>query len=216
MKNFAVILSGCGHMDGSEIHEATMSLWAINKNNCNYHCFAPNINQHHVLNHLNGDEMAGTRNILIEAGRIARGRVNDIREYKAENYDGFIIPGGLGVIKNFSNFAFEGENFSVLESVAVAINATHQAKKPIGALCIAPTLLAKLIPNCLLTIGNNQNTKETIIKIGAKHQTTTHGEIVVDTENKLVTTPCYMLVDARVDQIGDAADALVKQMLKML
>lgn len=213
MKKFAVLLSGCGHMDGSEIHEATMTLWAINKNGCDYHCFAPDINQHHVVNHITGEEMVGERNILVEAGRIARGRVSDINDYNAENYDGLIIPGGFGAAKNLSNYAFVGTDCEILESVATAITKTHSANKPIGALCIAPVLLAKLIPHCLVTVGADEGTIANVSDFGAKHEITDHGEVVVDLENKLVTTPCYML-DARVDQIGDGTDMLVKEILK--
>lgn len=211
----AVLLAGCGHQDGSEIHEATMTLWAIHKNECNYHCFAPNINQYHVLNHTNGQEMAETRNILIESARIARGKISALNSYVASEYDALIIPGGLGAAKNLSSYFREGASCTVEPAVARAITDTHKAGKPIGALCIAPVILAKLIPGLELTLGKDPSSAENAKLMGAVHTITDHGEVVVDEKNKVVTTPCYML-DARVDQIGQGADKLVREILKLL
>ena len=217
MKNIkiAVLLAGCGNQDGSEIHEATMTLWAIHKNECSYHCFAPNITQHHVLNHINGQEMEETRNVLIESARIARGEISDLDSYVAGEYDALIIPGGLGAAKNLSNYFKEGANCTVEPSVMRAINASHKAGKPMGALCIAPIILARLIPGLEMTLGNDPSSIENAQRMGAIHSSTDHGEVVVDKKNKIVTTPCYML-DARVDQIGEGADKLVQEILKLL
>ncbi len=73
MKKFAVVLSGCGVYDGAEIQEATLSMLAIAKQGCRYEIFAPDTKQHHVINHITGDEMEESRNVLVEAARIARG-----------------------------------------------------------------------------------------------------------------------------------------------
>ena len=211
-KKLAVILSGCGHQDGAEIHEATLTLWAIHKNGADFQCFAPDIPQHHVLNHITGQEMDETRNVLIEAARIARGNIRPLSDYRAEDFDGLVIPGGFGAAKNLCTYAFDGPDFRVNPDVERAIVATHQASKPIGALCIAPVLLAKLIPNATLTIGQDEATAANLASLGAKTVSTWQGEIAIDRENKLVTTPCYML-DSRVDQIGEGADKLVAAML---
>ena len=211
----AVLLAGCGHQDGSEIHEATMTLWAIHKNECNYHCFAPNIDQDHVLNHINGQEMAEKRNVLVESARIARGKISDLDSYVASEYDALIIPGGLGAAKNLSSYYREGASCTVHPSVERAILDTHKAGKPIGALCIAPVILARLIPGVELTLGKDPSSVENATRMGAIHTITDHSEVVVDKENKIVTTPCYML-DARVDQIGEGADKLVREILKLL
>lgn len=211
----AVILSGCGHLDGAEIHEATLTLLAIHKHGADYMCFAPNKQQHHVVNHLTREEMAEQRNCLIESARIARGKVQDIAGFDADEYDALIIPGGFGAAKNLSNYAFAGADCAVDEQVAAAIGAIHKEGKPIGALCIAPVLLARLIPNVTLTIGQDQDTAANLSAMGARHQATLHGEIVIDTKEKIVTTPCYML-DSRVDQIAEGADKLVGAVLKMV
>ena len=211
----AVLLAGCGNQDGSEIHEATMTLWAIHKNKCSYHCFAPNMDQYHVLNHINGQEMRETRNVLIESARIARGKISDLDSYVATEYDALIIPGGLGAAKNLSNYFKEGTHCTVEPSVAQAITDTHRAGKPIGALCIAPVILAKLIPGAELTLGKDPGSIENVQRMGATHTITNHGEVVVDKENKIVTTPCYML-DARVDEIGQGTDRLVQEILTLL
>lgn len=214
-QKIAVILSGCGHLDGAEIHEATLTLLAIHKHGADYMCFAPDKKQHHVLNHLTREEMPEERNCLIESARIARGKVQDIAGFNAGDYDALIIPGGFGAAKNLSDYAFTGADCTVDEHVAGAIRAMHAAGKPIGALCIAPVLLARLIPDATLTIGQDHDTAASLTAMGAKHQATLHGEIVIDAGRKVVTTPCYML-DSRVDQIAEGADKLVVAVLKMV
>ena len=213
-KRFAVILSGCGNKDGAEIHESVMTLWAIHKHGAEYQCFAPDIPQHHVLNFITGQEMAESRNVLVESARIARGNIRNLKEYKAADYDGLIIPGGLGVAKNLSTFAFDGPGCSVNEDVARAVRETAAQQKPIGALCIAPAIVAKILGNVTVTIGQDPGTASALAKMGASHKKTTHGEIAIDNAHKIVTTPCYML-DARVDQIGTGAEKLVMALLDM-
>ncbi|CAG35588.1 isoprenoid biosynthesis glyoxalase ElbB [Desulfotalea psychrophila] len=211
----AVILSGCGHLDGSEIHEATMSLWAIHSHGCDYHCFAPDIDQLHVINHLNGEETGESRNVLVESARIARGKISDLNQFKAEDYDALIIPGGFGAAKNLSDYFSAGVNCQVNPEVKKAIIDMHQAKKPIGALCIAPMLLARLISGVEITLGQDPISHQNAEKMGASTQTTDHGQIVIDRKNLVVSTPCYML-DARVDQIGAGADALMTEIVEMM
>jgi enhancing lycopene biosynthesis protein 2 len=212
---FAVILSGCGNKDGAEIHESVMTLWAIHKHGAEYQCFAPDIPQHHVLNFITGQEMPESRNVLIESARIARGNIKNLKDYEPMDYDGLIMPGGLGVAKNLSTFAFEGPGCSVNEDVIRAVQETAAQKKPIGALCIAPAIVAKILGNITVTIGQDAGTETALIKMGATHKQTTHGEITIDKEHKIVTTPCYML-DARVDQIGTGAENLVRALLEMV
>jgi enhancing lycopene biosynthesis protein 2 len=214
-KKFAVILSGCGNKDGAEIHESVMTLWAIHKHGAEFQCFAPDIAQHHVLNFITGQEMAETRNVLVESARIARGNIKDLREYNAADYDGLVMPGGLGAAKNLSTFAFDGPHCVVNEEVERAVKDTVAQSKPIGALCIAPAVIAKILGEVDITIGEDPATEAAIAKMGARHTKSTHGEIVVDPKRKVVTTPCYML-DARVDQIGTGAENLVKAMLDMV
>lgn len=213
-KSIAVILSGSGHQDGAEIHEATLTLWAIHKNGAEYQCYAPDILQHHVLNHLTGKEMNEQRNVLIESARIARGKVLDLADFQASAHDALVIPGGLGAAKNLSTYAFDGPDCKVNKDVQKAILAMAEQKKPIGALCIAPAILAKLLDQVLVTIGQDPGTAANIEAMGARHTTTLHGEIAVDKERKVVTTPCYML-DSRVDQIGEGADRLVQEVLRL-
>ncbi|WP_417909958.1 isoprenoid biosynthesis glyoxalase ElbB [Candidatus Electronema sp. PJ] len=214
-KNIAVILSGCGHRDGSEIHEATLSLWAIHKHGAEYQCFAPNVMQHHVLNHCTGEEMPEQRNVLLESARIARGKIMDLANFEATAFDGLVIPGGVGAVKNLCTYAFAGPDCTVNPDVAHAIKAMHQQGKPIGALCIAPVILAKVLGKVTVTVGQDAATAANISALGGNHAPTWQGEISVDQENKIVTTPCYML-DSRVDQIGAGADKLIQAMLDLM
>jgi len=215
MKKFAVVLSGSGVFDGAEIHEATMTLYAIMKNGAEYEIFAPDINQHHVINHITGEEMKETRNVLIESARIARGNIKPLVEFEVENFDAIIFPGGFGVAKNFSNFAFEGANSTVHSEVEKSILDTVKASKPIGALCISPAIMANVLKGVELTIGSDKETAEAVEKMGATHKNTTHGEVVVDNKFKLVTTPCYML-DATILHIAEGANNVVKTMIGMM
>ena len=213
--SIAVILAGCGNKDGAEIHEATLTLWAIHRHGADYQCYAPDKKQHHVLNHITGEEMAEERNVLIEAARIARGNIKSLAQFDATAHDILIMPGGFGAAKNLCTYAFAGPECTVDDAVAAAVRAMHAAKKPIGALCIAPVILARLLPNVMVTVGSDLQTAGNITRMGARHQKTTHGEIAVDTANRVVTTPCYML-DARVDQIGEGAERLVVALLEMI
>jgi len=215
MKKIAVILSGNGVFDGTEIHEATLTLFSIVKNAATYDIFAPNIDQHHVINHITGEEMPEKRNVLIESARIARGKISDLAEFKAKNYDGLIFPGGFGAAKNLSSFAFDGADCSVNLDVEKAIRGMIEQGKPIGALCIAPVLFAKILETIDVTIGQDKGTAEAISAMGANHLETTHGEVVIDKKYKAVTTPCYML-DANIGQIGDGANNIVKALLDLM
>lgn len=214
MKKIAVVLAGCGVYDGAEIHEATLTLLAISQQGASYQCFAPNIDQAHVVNHLTGEEMNESRNVLIEAARIARGNIKALSEYKAADYDAIIFPGGFGVAKNLCTFAFDGPDCSVNSEVEQAIRSTIVADKPVGALCISPALIAKVLGDVEVTIGQDVGTANAIEMLGAKHVTTTHGEIIVDEKYKVITTPCYML-DANISQIADGANKVVAKLLEI-
>ncbi len=214
MKKIAVVLAGNGVYDGAEIHEATLTLLAIARSGANYQCFAPNIDQAHVVNHLTGEEMAEKRNVLVEAARIARGNIKPLSDYKAENFDAIIFPGGFGVAKNLCSFAFDGIDCTVNTDTAKAVRTTIALEKPIGALCISPVLITKILGDVNVTIGSDEGTIEAIENLGGIHEKTTHGQIVVDEKYKVVTTPCYML-DASIDQIADGAQKVVEKILEL-
>lgn len=214
-KKIAVILSGSGVYDGAEIHESTLTLYAIMKHNAIYSIFAPDINQHHVINHITGQEMNETRNVLIESARIARGQISPLSKFNAEDYDALILPGGFGAAKNLSDFAFNGADCKVNEEVAAAIRKMISMNKPIGALCIAPVVLVKVLGDVKITIGSDESTAQAVEQMGASHKNTTHGEIVIDEKNKIVTTPCYML-DANIVQICEGAENVVKKILELV
>lgn len=213
MKKFAIILAGCGVYDGAEIHEAVMTMFAVMKNGAEYQIFAPDISQHHVVNHITGIEMPETRNVLTESARIARGKIQPLSELDMREFDALILPGGFGVAKNLCNFAFKGPDCEVNPEVSKVVREAVSLRKPVGALCISPVILAKVLGDIELTIGNDAGTAAALEKMGAKHCTTTHGQVVTDTRHKIFTTPCYML-DANILQIAEGADNIVNAMLK--
>jgi enhancing lycopene biosynthesis protein 2 len=216
MKNIAVIIAGCGVYDGTEIHESVLTLLALDKAGVRVQCFAPDMDQMHVINHVTGEEMAGeSRNALIEAARISRGNIKNLAEYSHNDFDALILPGGFGAAKNLCDFAVKGGEMNVQADVARAVSETHAAGKPIGALCIAPVVLAKVIAGAKVTIGQDPEVSGAIENaFGGQHEKTTHGEIVIDEKNKLVTTPCYML-EASISQIADGAENVVKAVLDL-
>lgn len=213
-KKFAVVLSGCGVYDGSEIHEAVMTLLAIDRANCTYQCFAPDLMQYHVVNHITGDVQNENRNILIESARIARGKIKDLKEFNAADFDGLVFPGGYGAAKNLSSLAFDGANLMVIDQVKTAIHSMVQHQKPIGALCIAPVVMAAVLEGAEVTIGKDKGTISTIESLGGKHIETGNGEVVIDNKYKLVTNPCYML-KASITQIAEGAQNVINEMLKL-
>ncbi|OFX32294.1 MAG: isoprenoid biosynthesis protein ElbB [Bacteroidetes bacterium GWA2_32_17] len=214
-KKIAVILSGCGVYDGSEIHEATLTLLAIKKQGADYEIFAPDIEQYHVVNHLTGKEMNEKRNVLVESARIARGNIKPLSAFRASDFDGLIFPGGFGAAKNLSDYAFKGAKAKINPEVKKAIIEVASANKPIGALCIAPTIIANVLGNVTLTIGQDEKTAKDLIKFGSTHINTKQCEVVVDKKNKIVTNPCYML-ESTIVEIAEGAENVVKEMLKMM
>jgi enhancing lycopene biosynthesis protein 2 len=212
MKKFAVVLSGCGVFDGAEIHEATLTLLAIAQQGAEYDIFAPDIDQYHVINHYTHKEMPEKRNVLVESARIARGKIMPLSQFTAANYDAIIFPGGFGAAKNLSTVAFDGPNAKVNPDVEAAVKAMHKAGKPIGALCIAPAVIARILGGIEVTIGDDPGTIGAIQKMGGTHIKTTHGEVVVDKKNKIFTTPCYML-DANIVQIYEGARNVVNEIM---
>ncbi|NEW81250.1 MAG: isoprenoid biosynthesis glyoxalase ElbB [Mariniphaga sp.] len=214
-KRFAVILAGCGVMDGAEIHEATLTLLAIAKAGGSYECFAPDKDQSQVINHLTGKLMKEERNVLVEAARITRGKIRALNFYEPENFDAVIFPGGFSVAKNLSTLAFEGSDCTVDPEVELAVIASVEASIPIGALCIAPALIAKILPGADVTIGKDHETVKLIEKMGGNHHETNHAEVIIDEKYKLVTSPCYML-DAHILDIAEGTQNVVNELIKLM
>ena len=216
MKKFAVILAGCGHKDGAEINEAVTLLLAIDQHRCEYQCFAPNRMQSDVIDHVAGKPMKEDRNIMVEAARIARGNILPIEQFKAEDYDALFFPGGFGAAKNLCDFAFKGAAMEVKTDVVRAILEMHEAKKPIGAQCIAPVMLARLIPGVCVTLGaEGTDAAECVREWGAEHVQTENGDVCADNEELVFTTPAFML-DATLKDIYDGAYNLVEAVIDCL
>ncbi|TSA36893.1 MAG: isoprenoid biosynthesis protein ElbB [Porphyromonadaceae bacterium] len=213
-KKFAVILAGCGNRDGAEIHESVMTLYAIARTDSSYTVFAPDVNQYHVINHYTGQPTDETRNVLVESARIARGKIRPLSEFNAQNFDILMFAGGFGVAKNLCTYAFDGIDCTVNPEVERAVISMHSSRKPIGALCISPVILAKVLGNVSITMGQDQTSIKNIKAMGAIHQTTHAREIVIDNENKVVTSPCYML-DSSIVDIAEGAMNTVNALIEL-
>lgn len=216
MKKIGVILSGCGVKDGSEIHEAVFALLAIDQAGAQAICMAPN-SELDEINHLTNEATGAKRNVLLESARIARGNIQDIAKVKASDLDAVILPGGFGAAKNLSDFASKGHEAKAHPEVARLIREMALAKKPIGAICIAPATIAAILGkefSPTLTIGNDAGTASALEKMGAKHQACPVKDFVVDEKNKIISTPAYMLAN-RISETYEGISKLVKEIIKL-
>jgi enhancing lycopene biosynthesis protein 2 len=208
MKKIGVILSGCGVRDGSEIHEAVLTLLAIDRSGAKAVCLAPDMELSEV-NHLSMQETGAKRNVLVESARIARGEISDIKGVSASDLDAIVLPGGFGAAKNLCSFAAQGEKGTVQPDVLRLVTEMAAAKKPICAICIAPTVIALALGKTLspqLTIGTDQGTGQAVSATGSKHVNCAVDDCVIDREHLIVSTPAYMLAG----NISEAAAGIEK------
>lgn len=196
MKKIAVLLAGCGRMDGSEIHESVLTLLAIKQNNATYQCFSLDLAQDHVTNHLDNSIASESRNMLVESARIARGEVKPLQQLDINEYNGLIIPGGNGTAYNLFDLAKMGKDFTVNPIVSDTCLNFTKAQKPVGFICIAPAMIPKIYgAGVELTIGNDDQTVKLLEDLGAIHVECRTDEIHTDLRHKIVTTPAYMLAN---------------------
>ena len=220
MPKVGVVLSGCGVNDGAEIHESVITMLFLDRAGAEMVLMAPNIDQLHVINHATGKEIEGeSRNVLVESARIARGEIKDIVDVTSEDIDALIFPGGFGVAKNLCDYAMAGANCSVNPDVFRLVSEVHSAEKPIGVICISPAMMGKVMEKMgekvSLTIGNDEQTANDLITMGAKHVTCPVQEIVVDKDKKVVSTPAYMLA-GRISEAADGIEKLVKEVINLI
>ena len=216
MAIIGVCLSGCGVNDGAEIHESVITAHTLDKAGVEILFTAPNMEQVKVVNHLTGDEMGESRNVLVESARIARGNIIDLAELTTNNMDALIFPGGFGAVLNLCDFALKGAACDIHPEVNRIIHEMLKANKPLGFICIAPALFARAAKNAdksaRVTIGNDQGTADEIEKLGSQHEICTVDDFIVDEENKIVSTPAYMLAG----NISEAALGIEKLVYKIL
>ncbi|MGB0918466.1 MAG: isoprenoid biosynthesis glyoxalase ElbB [Flavobacteriales bacterium] len=222
-----VLLSGNGVYDGSEIHESVFTLLAIDENRGEAVCVAPNINQHHVVNHLTGDEMDESRNVMVEAARIARGAVSDLAEMSSDKLDALVVPGGFGAAKNLTKWAFSGPDGEINEDVKRLITQMVQNGKPVVGLCMGPTVIAKALEGAglkeHLTVGTTEEQSPYEIdaisagmeKVGAVAEMKTIKEINVDEANRIISAPCYMM-DGSITHVRNNIKQAIDQLFEML
>lgn len=227
MKKIGVLLSGNGVYDGSEIHESVFTLLSIAENGGQYVCVAPNMDQHHVVDHTTGNEMEQTRNVLTEAARIARGDISDLATISADDLDALVLPGGFGAAKNLTKWAFSGPDGEIHPEVKRIIAEMVIAKKPVVGLCMAPTVIAKAMENSgvevRLTVGTDQEPSPYEIeaisqgmeKTGAVAEMKTKNEVLVDVQNKIISAPCYMMEASIVDVRSNTKQA-IDELFKLL
>ncbi|SHF50874.1 isoprenoid biosynthesis glyoxalase ElbB [Vibrio gazogenes] len=215
MKKIAVILSGCGVFDGAEIHESVLALLAIERQGASWHCFAPDIEQHHVINHKTGDVTEEKRNVLTESARIARGQITDLSTINPNDYDALLLPGGFGAAKNLTDFAINGAECSINTHVASACRAFAQSGKPAGYLCIAPAIIPMIYEAGVRgTIGDDPDTAAAFQALGGEHIDCPVDDIVYDERYNVLSTPAYMLAGS-ISEAASGIDKLVKKLVEL-
>lgn len=215
--HFAVVLSGCGRADGSEIHEAVFALLCIENMGCTYQCFAPNIKQAAVINHLDNKLMNETRNVLIEAARIARGDILDLKEFNVDDFDGIVFPGGLGAVTNWCDFAAKGTDCDINSGIRKVIRQCYDKGLVIGAMCIAPAMVAMVLADKKIhfTLGAGGAMAQKLEQLGVVHEEVGVTEVCVDRENRICTTPAYMLATNMTD-VCQGAQNLIGAMCQLI
>lgn len=217
MKRVLVILSGSGHLDGSEIHEAVLSLLALDRAGAKVQCAAPDKPQVHVVDHRTGQVAHGeSRNVLIEAARIARGNIVPLSEVRTADFDACYLPGGYGAAKNLSTVAFDGPNATVDPEVSRVLHEFRAAGKPIGAVCIAPAVLVRALREGDVTIGNDAGTASAIAAMGGCNHDCAVTEVHVDRARRLVTAPAYMYGDARISEVSAGIERAVAELIALM
>lgn len=215
-KKVVVVLAGCGHVDGSEIREAVLTLLSIDRAGAEFQCAAPDKPQMHVVDHRTRKPVTGeSRNVLTEAARIARGNILPLSAVHARDYDAVILPGGFGAAKNLCTFAVDGANAKVDPDVARVLREFRDAGKPIGAVCIAPAIVVAALREGEVTIGDDAGTAEAIAAMGGENVVCPVEGFHVDRVRRIVTSPAYMYGDARLSGVADGIDAAVRAVLEL-
>lgn len=213
----AVILSGCGVMDGTEIHEAVLTLLEIDRSGVKYDCLSLDIMQSDVIDHsCSAEDILSQRNVMKESARISRGQITNIKQADINNYDALFVPGGFGAAKNLCDYAFKGASLTVNQDILDFSMAMHNAGKPIGLMCIAPVMAPKIFGvGVRCTIGTDPNTAAHIEAIGGIHVKVGADQIVVDTSKRLVTTPGYMTGES-ITSVSLGISKMVQKVLSMI
>lgn len=219
-KKILVLLAGCGAKDGAEIQESVLALLAIDKAGAEFHCTSLNKPQKHVLNYIDDTEIAQERNMMLESARISRGRILDLAETSMKDFDALVIPGGFGVAKNLCSFAFEGTKASVEPEVKRIIQEAYNMKKPIGAICIAPALVAlslvEINPDITMTLGTKEEANKNLTEIGVKFKDCPTTSFTIDEENKIVCSPAYMHGGSSISELEEGISKCVTKVIELV
>jgi len=219
MKTVGVVLAGCGYLDGAEIYESVLTLLFLDRANAPYQCLAPDVPQMHVVNHVTAKETGETRRVLIEAARIARGKIEPLSDAWVSKLDAVIFPGGFGAAKNYCDYAVKGDDCSIHPLIESFMRKLVEARKPIGLICIAPLVLARALKGMnvhpRLTVGAESGAARSVEVFGSKHVVCPVTDVVVDCEHKIVTTPAYMY-DTHIADAAQGIEKLVKEVLALM
>ncbi len=219
MKTVGVVLSGCGFLDGAEIYESVLTLLHLDRQGLAYQCLAPDISQMHVINHHSGDVSPESRNVLTESARIARGKIEPLDDAWVEKLDAVIFPGGFGAAKNYCDYAVKGDSCMINRNVESFMRSAVKARIPIGAICIAPLVLARALTGtgirARLTVGSESSAAKSVEQFGATHVVCSVTDVVVDMERHIVSTPAYMY-SPRISEVEIGIEKLVSEIARMV
>ncbi len=218
MKTVGVVLAGCGFLDGAEIYESVLTLLALDRADVTVQCLAPDVTQLHVVNHRTGESTGESRNVLIEAARLARGKIEPLSNAWVDKLDAVVFPGGFGAAKNYCDYAVKGDDCAILPLVESFLQAWMQTAKPIGLICISPVVFARAFKgqslHPQLTVGAASGASASLEAFGGRHVVATASEAVVDREHRIVSTPAYMC-QTRISEVARGIEHLVAELLAM-
>lgn len=219
MPRVGVVLAGCGFMDGAEIYESTLTMLSLDRRGIEYQCLAPDIQQMHVVNHRTGEVSTESRNVLSEAARIARGKIEPLSDSWIERLEGFILPGGFGAAKNYCDFAVNGEECSINPILESFLRKVVTAKKPLGVICISPVVLARALKGTnmspRLTVGGNSAASRAVDNFGSVHTNCAVTDCIVDKSYNIVSTPAFMY-NARISEVEQGIDKMIEEFSRLL
>jgi enhancing lycopene biosynthesis protein 2 len=215
MNKFAIILSGCGQHDGSETHETVLTLLSMDQQGVEWDAFAPDIISSRIINHINEEVIADEkRSVLQESARLTRGKIKPLSELNVTDYDAIVFPGGIGAVTVLCDWYNKADEFTFNQELDSVIKTAVKLNTPLGFICIAPMMIAKIYKNAIFTIGNDADLAKAIEKTGNKHENCKASDVVVDTKHKLVSTPANMVAKS-IDEVYKGIYKLIQELVTL-
>jgi enhancing lycopene biosynthesis protein 2 len=228
-KRVAVILSGCGHRDGSDVAETMLAFLMLDRAGAKVICAAPDAEQREVVDHLMDAAASAIatptaaatssvpRNARVEAARLAPGEVLPLAALDPNRLEGLFIPSGRGVATLLSDYAEKGALCAVDPDLARVMKALLAAKKPMGFVGLAAVLAARVlgpVAGVRLTLGSKAvvAAKHAAV-MGADVRPGAIDDVIADERARVYSTPGLEAEGARLAQVAKAIEKLARALV---